>query len=713
MKAGKYSIKDLFVNAYIDQIIIPEIQRDYVWGKEQVIGLLNSIKSDYDAYCNAEVRVESADPAIKKLFEDFYKKQVYSSNIGFIYAYNDPQYVGKYFLIDGQQRITTIYLLLLTLGANVEPDTFQKYYYPNEILKVDYRVRESAQAFLNSFVKYILGKNDCTKENISQQYWYFAKYELDLTIQSIVNNYNFIVNYLIENELLNIDFFNYVQHYIEFWYFDTNLSDQGEELYIYMNARGEKIQTNENLKADLLGKLSTIEEKNKWGIIWEDWQDYFWKHRGENDNADHGFDEFIKCIIGLQSYLSNLGQDDLNTMPNTNLLELKDIACYIEALQYLENEKANFNENYEYNEWVEEYYYLIWTHLNKDKTDWLVDYKDQNKGTERNNMVLLWSFLYYYKANCHYIDRDEFFRVLRFFYVRYNNYNRSVSTLKKTIDSIIANGIIANLENGLELENVNPEEEETDIKFRTSEEQSKYTFLSNFKTNDATLKKYESLIWQIEDFPLNLDGKNLGNLNITHLVNFDLNPSLKSLKLIKERFELLTEDENYGDNELINCLLFYGEFWHLSYTNNYENYKFNEWGRIIRNMDGTKNAFSLFFKEFCQTKEPIPLEEILATKQLEFLNNNIHKINKLSALREQLIVYNMLLEDLWKFGKYIAVKEIANEPRIFENEKRIFNTKGDFRGYDSYELFTSFTFQKNDVNKILQDKLKALQKKLI
>jgi len=40
MKAGKYTIKELLVNREVEQIIIPEIQRDYVWGSEQVTALL-------------------------------------------------------------------------------------------------------------------------------------------------------------------------------------------------------------------------------------------------------------------------------------------------------------------------------------------------------------------------------------------------------------------------------------------------------------------------------------------------------------------------------------------------------------------------------------------------------------------------------------------------------------------------------------------------
>ena len=50
MKAGKYCFKDLFVNRYVQRIIIPEIQRDYVWREMQVTGLLNSLVNDYNKF---------------------------------------------------------------------------------------------------------------------------------------------------------------------------------------------------------------------------------------------------------------------------------------------------------------------------------------------------------------------------------------------------------------------------------------------------------------------------------------------------------------------------------------------------------------------------------------------------------------------------------------------------------------------------------------
>ena len=51
-----------------------------------------------------------------------------------------------------------------------------------------------------------------------------------------------------------------------------------------MNARGEQMQENENLKADLLGKMKLINgdtesltvKKDKKGKTWEEWQHFFW-----------------------------------------------------------------------------------------------------------------------------------------------------------------------------------------------------------------------------------------------------------------------------------------------------------------------------------------------------------------------------------------------------------------------------------------------------
>lgn len=70
------------------------------------------------------------------------------------------------------------------------------------------------------------------------------------------------------------DFKDYVENYIEFNYFDTNISSQGERLYLYMNSRGEDLSRQESLKAMLIERSDNKLEDGK---MWEDWQDFFGK----------------------------------------------------------------------------------------------------------------------------------------------------------------------------------------------------------------------------------------------------------------------------------------------------------------------------------------------------------------------------------------------------------------------------------------------------
>lgn len=724
MKAGKYSIRELFVNNYIDQIIIPEIQRDYVWGHEQVIGLLDTILEDYLAYKKGSVPLETNDPEIKKLFESFYKKQKFSSNIGFLYAYNDPEYVGKYFLIDGQQRTTTIYLILLAICVKTDKTAFEKYYFSNDVLKVDYKVRDAAHTFMQKFVQYVLKGGDPSETSIKQQYWYFSSNDLDPTVQSIIQNYNHIFDFLDRNDLFTPDFLHYVQHLIEFWYFDTNLSDQGEELYIYMNARGEQIQSNENLKADLLGKLTAANltavtkrtdfketqdlegVKSYWGKQWENWQDFFWQRKGKNENADIGFNEFINCIAGLELYKRKIAGENGPHSKVNELLSLTSIERYLNALIYLESELDSFCAQYEYAEWAKDYKDLIWSYLNKTikrNANWFADFKDRNKNDDRNNMVLLWSFFYYCESNFENLNRDEFYRVMRFFYVRYHNYNRSVSTLKKTIDLISKYGIIASVDNELGVGDENPEEE-TDTKIRTDEEQLKYTFLSGMNAEPEKLKQYESIIWKIEDHKYNLDGSYLRNNNISHLVDFSAKPSLEELKKIYDRFYLLMNfGEEFEEKKLVTLLLHYGEFWRRVTPWYYSNFEFNDWRRIIRGVDGDVTTFKRFFTEFLSFESPKPLSSLLEQKNRAFLNQNSANLFNITNFSEQLLVYALLLDDIWAAGFHTCYENQKPESRFFNSEQIMFNC-GRYKGSHWYfwdEAKTKYTNRTVMLDKLL------------
>ena len=326
MNQGRNKIKDLLATSNVEQILIPEIQRDYVWTAKNVAKLLASFEEDMG---EEALMVSKNDTAIIKQLSQKLKEivdrgiienKVYS-NIGFIYAYYDGQMPDRYFLIDGQQRITTLYLLLMALAIQEGPDKidyFRRNYFKDQLPKVDYKVRETAQTFLRKFINYVLDGNEI--ENITAQYWYLRNYNNDQTIKSLIRNYTFLSGEYVKNTPLTFD---YVENEIEFWYFDTNKSEQGEELYIYMNSRGESVQSNENIKALLLEKRSES-EKAEWGLQWEQWQSFFWKNRGANKNADKGFDEFLKCVkiigkVGLEKDLTQTAAGDyIKELRNSN-----------------------------------------------------------------------------------------------------------------------------------------------------------------------------------------------------------------------------------------------------------------------------------------------------------------------------------------------------------------------------------------------------------
>ena len=702
MKPGKYTIQELFVNREIEQIIIPEIQRDYVWKKEQVEGLLNSLKEDYTRFQKEIVEVSANNEEIKSLFIQFYKKQVYASNIGFIYAYNDEEYKGKYFLIDGQQRITTVYLLLLNLFiATNQKQEFENKYFKDKNLKIDFKVRESSHDFFKNYIKFRLNAKpeDDFQLNLESQYWNYEYYKNDKTIQSIIHNDKVINQFVFQNGLKTNDFLKYILNFVDCWYFDTNISEQGEELYIYMNARGEQIQNNENVKADLLGSLRENdlkavsgrddykEEKNLnglkkyWGKKWEEWQDFFWENKGSNENADNGFNEFLKCIAGLKQYEIKIESSGKVFNSMYELITLEILEKNIDNFKWLINNKDTFSEQYSYYSWIDKAINEVWNLLNNENTDWFVDFADDKKAIELNRMAFIWPiFLYLDKSNIQ--DIDETFRVLRIFHVRFNNNIRAVKSIKGLIDFIIRNGILdrnkIQAENVNLNQNINEEEESKNVKTFLKEESEKHGFLGS----KNEVRKFEELIWEIEDHPINLIGKNLKNQNISHLVNFSESPSIDDLILVKSKFYGLFPLDNkanlgFKEYKSLQTILFhFGEYKQRVSPYYLENYNYKNWGRIVRGLDG--DSFEMFFNFYKNQK--LTVKEILIIKEQEFCTefSNI-LVKEINKLNDQLIIYSKIIGiEMWQCGGHIAIRPWDNQDGLFMNSKHIFNLQSNF-----------------------------------
>jgi len=270
MRTGKYQLGSFLENNSVDQFVVPEIQRDYVWG-------INDL-SDFLAY-------------IKEGFQGGEGERPY---IGFIYAYSYQAAPRKYILIDGQQRMTTVFLLLILCYMRAGKQ-LPRFLLDSGTMKLDYKVREQTHDFLRDLVAFCDSRPELYNFVIEDQYWYHTSYENDRTIANLIKNFEFIRTWLSGISMEDHSkFVAFLEDEVELSYFDIRESEQGEDLYLYMNSRGRPLVTNETLKAFFLAPCG---DKNAKGAQWESWQDFFWQHKkSDSENADAGFNDFLRMV---------------------------------------------------------------------------------------------------------------------------------------------------------------------------------------------------------------------------------------------------------------------------------------------------------------------------------------------------------------------------------------------------------------------------------
>ena len=166
MKSGRYTVKELFCEGDIGYFCIPEVQRDYVWSEGQVRPFVEGIlKSVGKTHSPIPVEIPEAH---RRAYCTFLA-QSNRYNIGFIYAYFDRAIPERFFLIDGQQRLTSLYLFLAALAAKDTTNCtiFRSRYFRPYVssdnpkvlidcrdyqLKVDYKVRETSHTVLQHLI---------------------------------------------------------------------------------------------------------------------------------------------------------------------------------------------------------------------------------------------------------------------------------------------------------------------------------------------------------------------------------------------------------------------------------------------------------------------------------------------------------------------------------------------------------------------------------
>lgn len=265
------------------------------------------------------------------------------ANIEEVTTDNSSQTILKFIPLDGQQRLTTLYILYWYLyfkGAKTRSvDWLQHFKYTN---------RKSALAFCNeltdvatiNILRDKLKKNPKSniRELITNSRFYLKKWNKDATVSGMLE-----MLFSIEKEFDSHSDFDFTSLNLEnlpfkFDFMDLDSLNQTDELYVKMNSRGKQLSDYEHFKSWLQEKHNNTIDSNWFESFWKrldtDWLNYFWRKVNVDFNAlDDYYYNYIKNLA-LMYCLSN------NTeIPFDNF---KDLYSQIRNTEIYDNKKISY-----------------------------------------------------------------------------------------------------------------------------------------------------------------------------------------------------------------------------------------------------------------------------------------------------------------------------------------------------------------------------------
>lgn len=272
IESNKLFIKDVFEKWYR----IAEYQRPYVWGSDQVHELLNDIFEASEKDQRSEYFLGSMVLQKKEIEQDKTK-------------------FDEYDILDGQQRLTTLFLLIATLRDLSEnkllKQTCSKLIFQEENpfnntperLRVIFDIRDEVKDFIEKHIKV----EGCTL-SINQQLINTYGSDIDISIKNMINNILIIKDFFQDNKKIE-QFVGYTLNRVLMIYVATEDLDDAFKLFTIMNNRGVKLRSSDILKANNLSQIKDKDKRQKSAKIWEDAENYF----GES------FDEFLSHLRSI------------------------------------------------------------------------------------------------------------------------------------------------------------------------------------------------------------------------------------------------------------------------------------------------------------------------------------------------------------------------------------------------------------------------------
>lgn len=309
----KYSFQDLLKQG---KIRIPKIQRDYAQGR-----LNKNINEIRKVFIHQLLLVVKGKKGATEL--DF----VYGSN-----------YDNAFEPLDGQQRLTTLFLLHWMMGVNVSIND------ENKEAIFSYETRNTSKEFCDELVQHnalqLIEEAQTKKKTLSHiiqnRDWFKWEWRSDPTIFSML----VVMDSIFEEMDWTLNLNNCRENLKNITFNLLNLGDFGlsNELFIKMNARGKQLSDFDKLKSSFEEELqlqqkeyrenstyplATAEEETDWRTFMDgDWIDFFWKKYVTSPSinlecakkAEKQFKKLLLRLIAIQILESKNANEKLKTI---------------------------------------------------------------------------------------------------------------------------------------------------------------------------------------------------------------------------------------------------------------------------------------------------------------------------------------------------------------------------------------------------------------
>ena len=282
---NKITIKDTFAEDM--WYSIPDYQRPYVWGDDQISSLLDDI-----AY--AALNTPDSQYFLGSLVLHCQNKNLKGTS----YVENA--------VLDGQQRLTTLYMLHavirdLTTNKKRQKSCAETIFQEGdpddgipERLRLGFAIRSKAAEFVDTYIKYEGGTNK--KDELVK----LSKDSKNVSIRNMANAILIIKNWLEQENNLEIDtLYPYLRTKVILIYVASNQLEDAFRLFTVLNDRGIKLRSSDILKARNLSVVEDENNRKKYAILWEELE-------GELGEDFDQFLSYIRTILVKEKARNNL-----------------------------------------------------------------------------------------------------------------------------------------------------------------------------------------------------------------------------------------------------------------------------------------------------------------------------------------------------------------------------------------------------------------------